>query len=313
MNKIELIREFTDLDKLPLQGIRDLGYFEYAVAEIGLTREWNDFTSYIETRFGSKDEYKKYYSQVKESFLQYVKSLPEYQAFNTQDMSRFAFPFPPNVAKGNQYSENNTGKTMLSIDLKKANYQALKYCGLFKDTDKYEDLMGKFTDIPFLIKSKYLRSVVFGQLNPGRHITVESYLVNLIRPEISDRLKLVCMASDELVYEVPEDIILLGSDLEGTRREIQEKYGLQVTAEYYKLHEYILESERSKKQYRIYSKESLCGGKTESKCIPNNLYLIFTKLISGRDLCDYDLWVEHDGVLSKYIENFRVYEKTISD
>lgn len=313
MNKIELIRDFVDLDKLPLQVIKDLGYFEYSLSEIGLTKKWTEFIDYIETKFGNKDEYKKYYFQVKESFLEYVKRLPEYQAFNTQDMSRFAFPFPPNVAKGNQYSENNTGKTMLSIDLKKANYQALKYCGLFKDTDSYEDLIGRFTDIPFLIKSKYLRSVVFGQLNPGRHITVESYLVNLIRPEISDRLKLVCMASDELVYEVPGDIILLGSDLEGTRQEIQEKYGLQVTAEYYKLHEYILESEMSKKQYRIYSKESLCGGKTEYKCIPNNLYLVFRKLITRRELCDYDLWVEHDGVLSKYIENFSVYEKTVSD
>ena len=47
MNKIELIREFIDLDKLPLQGIRDLGYFEYAVSEIGLTKEWNEFINYI--------------------------------------------------------------------------------------------------------------------------------------------------------------------------------------------------------------------------------------------------------------------------
>ena len=312
MNKLELIRSFIDLDKLPLQGIKDLGYFEYALGEIGLTTKWNKFIEYIESRFGTKEEYRKYYMSIKEEFLKYVKSLSEFQAFNTQDMSKFSFSFPSNISKGNQYSENNVGKTLLSIDLKKANYQALKYCGLFRDTEKYEDLIGKFTDVPFLIKSKYLRSVVFGQLNPSRHITVESYLINLLRPEISDRLKLVCMSSDELVYEVPENIILLKSELDGTRQEIQEKYGLQITAEYYKLHEYILEAERSCKQYRIYAKESMCGEGTEYKCIPNNLYLIFRKLISKQDLCDYDLWIEHDGVLSKYIENFKIYE-TVSN
>ena len=312
MNKIDLIKDFIDLDKLPIQKILDLGYFEYALSIIGKLQDWNDFTKLVEEKFGTKDEYRKYYWETKEKFLGYIKSLPEYQNFNTRDLKEFNFQFPPNITKGDQYSEANTGKTLLSIDLKKANWQALKYCGLFKDINSYEDLMMRFTDIPFLIKSKYLRSVVFGQLNPKRHTTVESYLINLIRPEISNKLNLICMAQDELVYEVPQDIILLKSDLEGTTHEIQEKYGLIVSAEYYKLNEYILESEKSHKQYRIYSKESLCGNGVEYKCVPNNLWLVFWKLINNLELTDYDILLEHDGVLCKYLEKFKLYEKTVS-
>lgn len=316
MNKEKLIRSFIDLDKLPLQTIRNLDYAEYAFSEYGVLEDWNKFTNYIESRFGDIEKYNKYYSEVKESFMTYVKNLPEYRVFNTQDMSRFSFQFPPNVSKGNQYSEEHSGKTMLSIDLKKANFQALKWCGVFpEDIKTYEDLISKFTDVSFLIHSKYLRSVVFGQLNPGRHITVESYLINMIRPEISDRLKLICMASDELIYEVPKDIIILHSELEGTKQEIKQKYGLEISAEYYKLNEYILEAEKSHKQYRIYAKESLTGEETKYKCIPNNLYLMFWKLKTGREVCDYDRWVEHDGILSMYIENFNLYkyEKTVSN
>ncbi len=315
MEKKELIRDFIDLNKLPIQSIKNIEYSEYAFGELGVLEDWNEFISSIEERFGSKEEYRKYYWDIKEKFLKYVKDLPEFKSFNTQDMSKFKFDFPENVSKGNQYTESNISKTLLSIDLKKANFQALKYCGVFNDVDNYDDLIGKFTDISFLIKSKYLRSVVFGQLNPSRHITVESFLVNMLRPEISDRLKLICMASDELIYEVPSDIIILESELDGTVKEIKEKYGLNISAEYYKLNEQILESSISKKQYRIYSKESLTGCGVEYKCIPNNLWLIFNKLSTGRELCDYDTWVEHDGVLSKYIETFNLIsnEKIVSN
>lgn len=303
MEKKELIRDFIDLNKISLQAIKNLGYIEYAFGQYGILDEWNQFTKYIEERFGSKEEYKKYYNETKEKFLKYVKGLQEFQTFNTQDMSRFRFDFPEDVCKGNQYTESNIGKTLLSIDLKKANFQALKYCGVFEE-ETYSDLISKFTDIPFLRTSKYLRSVVFGQLNPGRHITVESWLVNSLRPEIPDTLRLVCMASDELVYEVPEDVIILKSDLDGTKQEIYEKYGLEISTEYYKLNVLILESSISKKQYKIYSKESLCGDGNVYKCIPNNLWLIFNKLLKNESVEDYDTWIEHDGVLSKYIESF---------
>lgn len=316
MEKIELIRDFIDINKLSLQAIKDLDYIEYAFSEYGVLDEWNLFIDYIESRFGSKEEYRKYYNQTKESFLQYVKGLPEFKIFNTQDMSRFKFDVPEcGINKGNQYSESNNGKVLLSIDLRKANWQALKYCGVFRDIETFEDLIGKFTDVPYLINSKYLRSVVFGQLNPGRHTTVESYLINMIRPEIPDEYKLVCMAQDELIYEVPKNTIILQGDLDGTRREIKDMYGLDISAEYYKLNLLTIESSKSKKQYKIYEKEFWCGEKERAyKCIPNNLWLIFNKLITNRPLSDFDTWIEHDGVLSKYIESFKLIrnEKIVS-
>lgn len=308
MNNLEYIKDFIDLDKLPIQGIRNLGYFEYALERLGKLQEWIEFLRIQEEKFGGDHgRYKDYYWETKEAFLKYTKSLPEYQAFQNRDLKEFGFQFPQGVSKGNQYTENNTGRVLLSIDLKKANYQALKYCGVFGDTSTYEDLISKFTDLPFLVKSKYLRSVVFGQLNPGRHITIESWLMNtLVRPEISDQLKLVCMASDELIYEVPGD---LEYNLDETRETIQANTGLSVTAEIYRLHEYILEAEISGKQYQIYGKENLETGKIEYKCIPSNLYLMFSKLITSSSLCDYDKWIEHDGVLAEYMEDFKVYEK----
>jgi hypothetical protein len=315
MDKIDLIRDFIDIESLPLQAIKDIQYFEYAASEYGILDEWNSFIDYVEKRFGSRDKYREYYNQVKESFLKYVNELPEFINFSSRDMSVFNIDFPEkNMIGENQYCESNVGKTLLSIDLKKANYQALKYVGIFKDTETYEELIGRFTDVPFIINSKKFRSLVFGQLNPKRHKIIENWLINMIRSEIPSKFKLICISNDELVYEIPSDIIILKSDLEGTIREIKELYGLDIKAEYYKLNQFIIEFLLSKKQFRIYQKKSYCGEKDVYKCIPNNLWLIFHKLLTNQELCEYDTWVEHEGILSKYLEPFKLIrnEKIIS-
>ena len=41
----------------------------------------------------------------------------------------------------------------------------------------YEDWVKKFTDLEYIIESKYTRQVVFGKLNPSRQIKVENYMI----------------------------------------------------------------------------------------------------------------------------------------
>lgn len=39
----------------------------------------------------------------------------------------------------------------------------------------YQDFIKKFTDLEYVAESKYTRQIVFGKMNPKRHITVEKY------------------------------------------------------------------------------------------------------------------------------------------
>lgn len=62
------------------------------------------------------------------------------------------------------------GAFFFSLDLKKVNYHVLKfyYPNLVLNTHTYEDFIGQFTEFDYIRKSKYIRQVIFGNLNPKK-------------------------------------------------------------------------------------------------------------------------------------------------
>lgn len=306
--KVEkLFKRFIDDYKLPIQDIEDLDYIDYVVGIIDKKEEWEEFINRVKERFGDNvEKYFEYYAEVKESFLNSVKKSPEFMQFNQMDMNRFKIE-RPNVSKS-IYTKDNNNKYFLSIDLKQANFQALKYCGLFKDCDLWQDLISDFTDFPELIKSKYLRSVLFGQLNPSRHITVESYLINNLRPYLSNQglNNLVMMASDELVYEIDEELyweINCIDIVEG----IREKFGLYITADLFKLVRYALLFKHSERQIEFFEKRRRrVGAQSTLHCIPNTYYLLAYKLFYNLTIDPRDFLIEHDGIQARIIEDVKL-------
>lgn len=90
--------------------------------------------------------------------------------------------------------------------MKSANFQALNKVDrdILLNSDTYEDFIYKFTDSQYIANSKYFRNVVFGMMNPKRHITVEKYYTYQIYkkiidniPDLSDRCVSLC--NDEIV------------------------------------------------------------------------------------------------------------------
>ena len=306
--KVEkLFKRFIDDYKLPIQDIKDLDYINYVVDIIGRKKEWEEFINRVKERFGDNvEKYFEYYAEVKESFLNGVKKSPEFMQFNQMDMNKFKIE-KPNVSKS-IYTKDNNNKYFLSIDLKQANFQALKYCGLFKDCDLWQDLISDFTDFPELIKSKSLSSVLFGQLNPSRHITVESYLINNLRPYLSNQglNNLVMMASDELVYEIDEELyweINCIDIVEG----IREKFGLYITADLFKLVRYAILFKHSERQIEFFEKRKRrVGAQSTLHCITNTYYLIVFKLFYNLLLDPRDFLIEHDGIQARIIEDVKL-------
>lgn len=303
MKTERLFKRFIDDYKLPIQDIKDLDYIDYVVGVIDKKEEWEEFVNRVKERFGDNvEKYFDYYAEVKESFLSSVKKSPEFMQFNQMDMNGFKIE-RPNVSKS-IYTEDNNNKYFLSIDLKQANFQALKYCGLFKECDLWQDLISDFTDFPELIKSKYLRSVLFGQLNPSRHITVESYLINNLRPYLSNQglNNLVMMASDELVYEIDEKLywkINCIDIVEGIRKE----FGLYITADLFKLVRYTLLFKHSERQIEFFEKRRRrVGAQSTLHCIPHTYYLLAYKLFHNLTIDPRDFLIKYDGVQAKIIE-----------
>jgi len=309
--KIErLFKRFIDDYKLPLQNIEDTEYIVYALSVINKYDEWWEFINRVKDKFGEDiEKYFNYYAEVKESFLNTVKNSSEFINFNQMDISIFKIDRPKNLLKS-LYTKDNDNKYFLSIDLKKANFQALKYCKLFKGYDTWEDLIGKFTDFPELINSKYLRSVLFGQLNPSRHITVETYLVyNLIEPvkkffPDSININLIILNSDELIFEVKDAKMCceILSMLKYLEDHIKEKFDLDIKADVFQLKRHVLLFEDTKREIEFFEKWRFMSSDSTLRCIPATYYLIAYKLFYDKALNVYDYLIIHDGILATISE-----------
>lgn len=181
---------------------------------------------------GNVDAWLESCSQLRDTIINTLENSEEYIAFNNRDMSEFDIP---NIGIGEHslYNEETDGGLFLSIDLKKANFQALKYVGVLKD-DTYEDFIHRFGGSDYFAKSKYLRQVIFGKLNPKRQVKVEKYLVYNIHGIMNGvpGLELYSINSDELVYRCTSLQDLLTEDkLKFLEVLVKEKFNINIRAE----------------------------------------------------------------------------------
>ena len=163
----------------------------------------------IKKKYGGDDDmFLDYYYEVRNNVINAVVKNPSFKKFNNMDMNEFSMKNKPNVSSNNIYNETNVGKFFISIDLKKANFQTLKNIdkNIVFGADTYEDFIGKFTDSEYIANSKYFRNVVFGMMNPKRHITAEKYFITQIYQKVIEEFpyladKCVSLSNDEIIFK----------------------------------------------------------------------------------------------------------------
>ena len=101
--------------------------------------------------------------------IETVKNTTGYKTFNHDRLDEFTVTSPV-VKTGDIYKPMFDGACFFSLDLKKANYHVLKFYhpNLVLNTHTYEDFIGQFTEFDYIRKSKYIRQVIFGNLNPKK-------------------------------------------------------------------------------------------------------------------------------------------------
>lgn len=316
MLDIELIKRFVSDEKLPIQVIKDEKYFNYILDlledSFGSRTKWNGWLKVIESQYeGDSKKYLADFYKIRESVISDMKANRAYQEFNTCNMNKYQVTDMPQVGSYEIYRPGNQGKYYLSLDLKKANFQALQFVGVIEKGLTYENWLKRWTDLPHLLNSKYLRVVVFGQLNPGRHITVEKFITSEIYKHIDrsnilkDVAQLVSFRNDELIWEVSKNNIL---ELTNALYDVIAEFGFKVSLDFFKLHCFEFTQNVTGNKINFYKKEYFNGNPSSYHCIPGTYQAIITKLLEGRELCDYDTWFMHDGMLSKFIGTFKIEE-----
>lgn len=250
-------------------------------------------------KFDTEEQFLENLFVVRDTIITETKKLDAYQEFISIDMNRFAVK--SDTSSKDIFKANNVGKTFLSVDLKKANFQAMKYINpdLVFGANTYEEYIGKFTDSEYLKQSKYLRQVIFGNMNPRRQVTVEKYLMKQILDELLNfefvsniTGNLVSFSNDELIFELSDTKLQTIFDCFIADALPSFKFDIEVRTEIFKL------SRIGDKPF--YVKEFLEGG-YEFKCIPKEYFPQVFKKYNNMEICDEDLYFIHNNEPCKFI------------
>lgn len=199
------------------------------------------------THFETEQDYFTEYNRIKEDAIQFLKSNEAMQRFCNDDPAKTKLVnigYPGKTV----FKETNVGKHLVSIDMKKANFTALRHYdpAILGYKETYEDFLGMFTIHDYFKKSKYIRQVIFGNQIPKRQTAYEQHLMDMLLTAIFQRTgiasdKVEYFGADEIVLDVSEYVQngVLNSDfdvnLEATLNEARAN-GVNVRKEYYKLY-----------------------------------------------------------------------------
>lgn len=249
-------------------------------------------------KFTDEDAFLASYYDIRDDIIKTMKSKKEFQEFNTGDMSKFNII--SSYPKNDIYKQTHANNYFVSIDLVKANYQALKYINpkIVCNTQSYEEFIGLFTNLEYMTKSKYLRQVIFGNLNPKRQVKVERFLIEQIIALLLDnqyfkQKDIQMAASDEVIFETSKkDVAKFSSATTELTQFIKECLNIDVDIEVFKLVSI---------GDKFYSKEFLNKTGYELKSVPQIYFPQAYKKYNNIELNDNDLVFEHEYQLAKFL------------
>lgn len=267
----------------------------------GTLAKWEVFITELK-KYPCEQDYFEEYNRVKDDAILDVKESEAYQRFNQEDMNQYSVTHK-NLPGKDIFKTTNNGKCFLSIDMRKANFSALRHYdpAIFGGAATWEEFIGKYTDNRHIIESKYIRQVIMGNCNPKRHITYEKYLMDYV---LTDLTEIYDVSLDRIVFFSNDEIIIDLSDLDqdGQRQMAQRiKLGARdmrvpLKTELFILHKIV----GTDGYYKEILNEN--GDKEiEFKCLNSYVYPFVLRALLGEAVTESDKVFYYEGLLAKFI------------
>ena len=278
----------------------------------GCLSQYNRFVEML-NHYGNEQQYMEAYNTLKDTIIEHLSQNPAFQYFaQKEDMSQFQI-INKGFPKNSIYKATTVGKHMVSFDMKKANFTALKHYDLdiFDGKETYEDFVRQFTDNEHFVQSKYIRQVVFGALTPKRQVQYEQYLMDKVLAHLLSVFpaeKVVYFSADEIVIELDGQISVDSDEYNfiSNTTQVFNDAGITIRAEVFWL-EYLSEYDTYIKH--VYAKCDVFNGeplkKSELQVIKNatNLTLPFVlRKMYNLPPNEHDNVFLHEGRLAKFID-----------
>ena len=319
MTKINSIKKFRQRFvkdyNLPIN-IFDDNLFEYYIQlyDFFPYPRYKETIEKIENEYdGCVEKWLEYCASVRDNAINGVMETEEYKKFNSMDLSQYNFT--PICGERSCYTEETNGKRFLSIDLRKANFQALKYAGVVSDVT-YEQFIHRFGGDDYIANSKYLRQVIFGKMNPSRQIKIEKYLMSKVYETIKDvtakyDLTIFSMNSDELIFAIPEEFYNNCQEDENIRELINDIYnlvgkniGVEIKVEYIEVRRLPIVSANGTK-IDAYERTNLFTSQKTLKKASTTFYPQIYKLWNEMPIEDNDMIFYFENQLATFNQELR--------
>lgn len=202
--------------------------------------------------------------------------------------------------KDTLYQPDFAGFDYISLDMKKANFQALRFVNaeLVLHANTYEELLSRYTDNEYLHRSKMFRQVFFGALLPKKQVRIQRYLMFRVYEALKDAgldMKQVYSANnDELIVRV----------LNKDERNIAEKVQYLMTGDVdLSIEHFHLEQVHPVKSFfaKRYSDNTFTLKKVDGPLVPEVL-----RHMRGEKPSSCDRFFLHDGRVAQF--NTPLYE-----
>lgn len=263
--------------------------------------KWNTFTRELE-KYKCEQDYFEEYNRVKDAAISDIKDSDGYKSFNEEDMNKYSVKHS-NLQSKDIFKPSNVGKLFISIDMRKANFSALKFYdkSIFSNADTWEEFVGRYTENKHIVNSKYIRQVILGNCNPKRHITYEKYLMGLVLEVLIDELgysasDIAFFSNDEIVINMGkyEDCINKQKILETV---VNVRFNIPFRIELFYLHKITGTDGYYKELVKNIIKKEY-----EFKCLNNYMMPFVLRKFNGEEITENDKVFYHEGLLSKFIE-----------
>lgn len=306
-NLKHLRKRFCKDLELPISVIHS-PYFEDRLELLQPTH--NAFTKYeqllalIEEEFDSKpSKFLEWYSNTKDKIIATVNNSVAFREF--QEDKSIVKDYTPIVASRKLYTQEQDGCMFFSFDMKKANFQALKYVNpsIVYDCNTYEDFIGKFTDSWYFKSSKYSRQRIFGELNPKKTRKIEEALTNEFALSIKEEMAAKNLTpftfnGDEIIFKFNGT----EKEFERTNDHDREYNGVLFKLEKFKLYHRQFKRKTSDAHLDVFEKENFLNGHTKKlKGVPETYYPQVYKLLNGKEINDSDLVFYNEHELCKFL------------
>ena len=220
---VKTIRRFIKdfLLPIPIAEPKYLDYYLNLYDDLYHTKDKYELLINTLNKHGGNEQLYNYSVQIRTNAENIMKNRESYQLFisNTNDIftgHKWKYSAMP---RGQVYKEFNDGKQFFSIDLTKANYQALKWYSkyianenddennLIMGTHTFDEFISLFSEDEYFRKAKKFREILFGYINPKRQQIIQKYLVEkivvfCINKGLFKMEDIRDYTSDEIVFEL---------------------------------------------------------------------------------------------------------------